>query len=108
MKEKIIYADFNNADRHGRLRLNCHGSVQSISQHGVTLHEGDELLLHDEELQVRGVAIFSLEEHIWVAIIDWQQVEPMQEEFCIGHDNITEERTKQFPNETVQRHYRCH
>lgn len=74
MSKPIVYADFNNADARGRLRLNCVGAIQDLSRQGVQLHEGLQLTLHDEELEVDGEARFSPEEKVWVAVIDWQMV----------------------------------
>lgn len=70
-----IFADFNNADGEGRLRLNCHGSISDIKRLGVELFEGKEILLTDEEgLKTKGIVHFSTEENIWVAKINWDNL----------------------------------
>lgn len=78
-----IYADFHNADSHGRLRLNCVGTLEDLAQQGVELHEGLVLTLYaddlDEkglldELLVDGTVSFSAEERCWVAVIDWTAI----------------------------------
>jgi hypothetical protein len=69
-----IYADFNNADPSGRLRLNCIGTIEDLARQGIHLREGLRLTLHDEELEVEGEVHFSPEEHLWVAEIDWNAV----------------------------------
>lgn len=69
-----LYADFNNADARGRLRLNCAGTVEDLARQGVRLEEGLPLTLHDEELEADGEAQFSPEESAWVARIDWDLV----------------------------------
>ncbi len=74
MPKPIIYADFNNADTQGCLRLNTVGTIQDLSQQGIQLREGLPLTLHDEEMEADGEAHFSLEEQIWVATINWQKV----------------------------------
>jgi hypothetical protein len=74
MSKPSIYADFNNADPRGCLRLNCVGTIQDLSRQGVRLREGLPLLLHDEELEADGEAHFSSDEGVWVAVIDWQRV----------------------------------
>jgi hypothetical protein len=74
MSRPTIYADFNNADSRGRLRLNCVGTVEDLSRQGVQLREGLQLTLHDEELEADGEAHFSAEEQIWVAVINWRLV----------------------------------
>jgi hypothetical protein len=74
MNAPLIYADFNNADGHGCLRLNCAGTTVDLFREGIELREGLPLVLHDEELEADGTAHFSAEERLWVAIIDWQKV----------------------------------
>jgi hypothetical protein len=74
MTKPTIYADFNNADPDGRLRLNCAGTSDDLARKEVHLEEGLPLLLHDEELEADGEAHFSATERIWVASIDWTKV----------------------------------
>ncbi len=69
-----IFADFQNADRLGRLRLNCVGTVQDLSAQGIQLKDGQEVLLYQEDLQVEGTVRYSEEEKIWVAEIDWNVI----------------------------------
>jgi hypothetical protein len=78
-----VYADFQNADSHGRLRLNCVGTVEDLSEQQVELSEGLLLTLYSDdvddkgaldELLVEGVASYSKEEHCWVAAIDWDAI----------------------------------
>ena len=71
MSEHTIYADFQNADSRGRLRLNCVGTIQDLAEKKIILHDGLRLTLHDEELETEGNVQFSTEEHLWVAEIDW-------------------------------------
>jgi hypothetical protein len=80
---KKVYADFQNADRHGRLRLNCVGTLEDLARQQVELREGLPLTLYaddlDEkgqldELLVEGVVTFSEEEHCWVAAINWAAI----------------------------------
>ena len=70
MKQPSIFADFQNPDPRGRLRLNCSGTIQDLATQGIRLSEGLHLELYDEELAVEGVAAYSREEGIWVAVID--------------------------------------
>ncbi len=83
MVKPKIYADFQNADSQGRLRLNCVGTVEDLTQQQVDLHEGLLLALYSDdldakgqldELLVDGVVSFSEEEHTWVAAIDWAAI----------------------------------
>jgi hypothetical protein len=72
MPMSSIYADFNNADALGRLRLNCVGTVNDLARLGVRLENGLRVIVHDEELEAEAEVEFSPEEHIWVAKIDWK------------------------------------
>jgi hypothetical protein len=83
MRKPRIYADFHNADSQGRIRLNCVGTVEDLSQQQVELREGLILTLYSDdlddkdqldELRVDGVVSFSQEEHCWVAAIDWAAI----------------------------------
>ena len=83
MAKPKIYADFHNADPHGRIRLNCNGTVEDLAQQQVELREGLALALYSDdlddksqldELLVDGVVSFSEEEHCWVAAIDWNAI----------------------------------
>ena len=70
-----IYADFNNADSLGRLRLNCNGAQGSLRRHEINLQEGMVLRLTDEEeFEALGIVMHSKEENIWVAQIDWNEI----------------------------------
>ena len=80
MNTPSIYADFNNADSRGCLRLNCVGTIQDLSRQGIRLHEGLKIVVHDEELEADGEAHFSAEEKVWVATINWERVRP--KEYC--------------------------
>ena len=69
MSKPTLYADFNNADSHGRIRLNCVGTIEDLSRQGLQLREGLPLTVHDEELEADGEVHFSAEEKTWVAVI---------------------------------------
>lgn len=66
-----LYADFNNADELGRVRLNGAGTLRDLARFGVPLSEGLALTVHDEELAADGVAEYSPAEKVWAARIDW-------------------------------------
>jgi hypothetical protein len=74
MSHPLVYVDLQNADTHGRLRLNCIGTILDLSRQKISLREGLELTLYDEDLEVEGEVLFSPEEHIWVAVIDWEAI----------------------------------
>ena len=69
-----VYADFQNADSKGRLRLTCNGTRDDLSTQGIQLQEGQCLRLYCEELEADGKVEFSDDEKIWVARIDWKAV----------------------------------
>lgn len=70
-----VTADFNNADALGRVRLNTIGSIESLARSGLKLTDGLAIRVHDgDELEADGVARFSSEEGIWVAVIDWDAI----------------------------------
>jgi hypothetical protein len=66
-----VYADFQNADVQGRLRLNCVGTLVDLSRQGIELSVGRSLILYSEDLEVSGVVEYSEAEYLWVAQIDW-------------------------------------
>jgi hypothetical protein len=74
MHQPRVFADFHNADAQGRLRLNCIGTVEDLAQHQIVLREDLPLILYSEELEVEGVAQYSTDEHIWVAVIEWNAI----------------------------------
>lgn len=78
MDNPRIYADFNNADAQGRLRLNCNGTLEDLSVQQLTLRERQWLTLYDEDLEVEGQVAFSPEENVWVALIDWAALKRQQ------------------------------
>ena len=78
-----VYADFHNADSHGRLRLNSVGTIEDLARQQIELREGLALSFYSDDLDdegaldkllVDGVVIFSEEEDCWVATIDWSAV----------------------------------
>ncbi len=70
-----IFADFNNADCRGRLRLSCHGTEVDLRRLGLQLEEGMEILVSDRDsLSAVGTVEWSCEEGIWVATIDRNEI----------------------------------
>jgi hypothetical protein len=72
-----IFADFQNSDKLGRVRLNTVGTIHDLNRLGLVLHEGDELTLSSFELEVAGKVTYSAEECIWVATIDWNNIKEL-------------------------------
>jgi hypothetical protein len=70
-----IFADFNNSDRDGRVRLNTVGALNDIKRLNIQFEKGLEILLDDHEgLATHGTVEFSNEENIWVAKIDREKL----------------------------------
>ena len=71
MPTPSIHADFMNADTQGRLRLTCVGTTEDLAR----LVEGLHIIVtDDDELEADGEVVYSTEEHIWVAKIDWNAI----------------------------------
>jgi hypothetical protein len=84
MVKPRIYADFQNADTRGHLRLNCIGTMEDLARQQIELREGLLLTLYSDdlddkgqldELMVDGIVSFSRDEHCWVAAIDWASIQ---------------------------------
>jgi hypothetical protein len=69
-----VFVDLQNADRRGRLRLNCIGTIEDLARQRIMLRNGVYLTLYSEELEVEGVVEYSTDEHLWVAVIDWSAI----------------------------------
>ena len=69
-----IFADFMNADPEGRVRLTCVGTAEDLSHLGVRLENGLRIVVTDEEVEADGEVVYSTDEHIWVARIDWNAI----------------------------------
>ncbi|HEU5285899.1 MAG TPA: hypothetical protein VFU20_05235, partial [Sphingomicrobium sp.] len=66
-----IYADFQNADREGYVRLNTEGTQADLCRVGLALSEGLRLCLSDGELRTTAVVVQPGTEGVWRAKIDW-------------------------------------
>ena len=91
-----VYADLNNADPEGRLRLNCIGTIRDLARQQVRLLPGVVLTLYTDDtdaagqpddLQVTGVVEYSEQEQCWVARIDWSAIRHVSE-LRPGQNNI--------------------
>lgn len=83
MKKPRLYADFQNADVSGRVRLNCVGTTEDLAKQHVQLQEGLTVTLYSDdtendgtpdELIVDGIVSYSNDEQCWVATIDWSAI----------------------------------
>jgi hypothetical protein len=92
MDSPKVFADFHNADSQGRLRLNCIGTVEDLAQQHIILQDGLWLTLYSEDLQVDGVVRYSSEEHLWVAVIDWNAIRRVESEPVAPEDHARKQR----------------
>ncbi|MBC8231013.1 hypothetical protein H8E77_15785 [bacterium] len=74
MNKPKVFADFHNADAQGRLRLNCIGTLEDLARQLISLRDGQSFVFYSEDLEVDGVVQYSKEEHLWVAVIDWDAI----------------------------------
>jgi hypothetical protein len=66
-----VFADFNNADEEGHLRLNPIGTIDDLVNQNIELQDGKIMTFYREDLEVDGIIKhYSQEENIWVAIIN--------------------------------------
>lgn len=79
MKTLRAFADFHNADVQGRIRLNCIGTFEDLARQNIKLQNGQLLTLYNEDLQVEGVVQYSPEENLWVATIDWNNIQQLED-----------------------------
>jgi hypothetical protein len=101
-----VYADFQNADPQGRLRLNCDGTARDLARQQVRLYDGLVLTLYSDdvddqgrldELEVTGVVQQSSEEQCWVARIDWSAVRHVSEQNGAQSEMTTESQPTIVP-----------
>mgnify|MGYP003390310368 CR=1 FL=1 len=78
MNHPRVFADFQNADPQGRLRLNCVGTIEDLAKQKIELHAGLGLTLYSEELEADGSVEFSDDEKLWVAAIDWNAMHSLE------------------------------
>ncbi|ADI63220.1 hypothetical protein [Trichormus azollae] len=66
----IVFAEFNNGDEEGHLRLNPIGTMDDLVNQNMELQDGKIMTFYSEHLEVDGIIKHSQEENIWVAIIN--------------------------------------
>lgn len=78
-----VFADFNNSDKHGRVRLNTNGAKADFISLGIEPRDGLKLWLTDhEELATSGVVRWDDVEG-WVAEIDFSELEKSAREAAL-------------------------
>jgi hypothetical protein len=94
VKGPRVYADFQNADAEGRLRLNCVGTTKDLARKHVVLRPGTILTLYSDDadekgtsddLEVSGVVEYSEAEQCWVARVDWKAIRHASEMYPDRH-----------------------
>jgi hypothetical protein len=75
-----VYADFQNANAQGRLRLNCVGTVRDLARQRIVLRDGLWLTVYSEDVEADGRVQYSAEENLWVAVIDWNAIREVEAE----------------------------
>lgn len=70
-----LFADFNNADPEGRVRLSCVGTMKDLEALQISLCEGMRIVIDDHDgLFADAIVRWSESEQIWVAQIDWRAI----------------------------------
>lgn len=69
--DERVFADFNNADEHGRVRLNTRGTARDLERLGISLCEGMPLILDDHDDVVAEAIVRWDGVNGWVAEVDW-------------------------------------
>lgn len=63
-----LYADFNNIDKYGRVRLNCKKSIIDIGRYGDRIYDNASVILDDyDQIEVHGRLVWT-DENVWCAI----------------------------------------
>jgi hypothetical protein len=89
-KQLRVFADFNNADEEGRLRLNCIGTIEDLARQKIELQDGQTLTFYSEDLEVEGMVKHSPEENIWVAVIDWDNIRQVEDDLEVVEYTTTQ------------------
>jgi hypothetical protein len=69
-----IYADFQNSDQEGFVRLNTAGALADLARLSVTLANGLSVVISDGELLSKAKVRDPGVEGIWQAQIDWEAI----------------------------------
>jgi hypothetical protein len=69
-----LFADFQNADEHGRVRLSINGTKADLRRLGIELSDGMQVMLDDDQGQTgRAVVRWSAGDG-WVAEVNWDAI----------------------------------
>jgi hypothetical protein len=65
MSENVVFADFNNRDSDGYVRLNTVGTVADLQKLSITLRDGLHLIVSDGDLRAEIVVHAPSTEGLW-------------------------------------------
>jgi hypothetical protein len=69
-----VYADFNNCDAEGRVRLNTTGSLEDLQNMELAPFDGMIVTIYCDDLEATGV-VRTLTDGCWGVEIDWKAVD---------------------------------
>jgi hypothetical protein len=69
-----IYADFNNCEEDGKVRLNSRGSLDDLSQVKNKIRSSMLVWIYDEELEVETELQYSQKWKIWLGEPNWSTI----------------------------------
>lgn len=69
-----IYADFNNCEEGGKVRLNTNGSLNDLSQVKGKIEQGMFVWLYDEEFEVLTKLEYHPKWKIWLGEPNWSTI----------------------------------
>jgi hypothetical protein len=69
-----IYADINNCEENGKVRLNTHGSLSNLFKREKKIHTGMLVWLHDEEFEVESKLEYDQKWKIWLGEPNWSTI----------------------------------
>lgn len=66
-----IYADFNNSEKNGKVRLNTNGSLSDLFKVKHKIHRDMVVWLYDEEFEVETKLEYDEKWKVWLGEPDW-------------------------------------
>ncbi|MCZ6681058.1 MAG: hypothetical protein O7E52_27880 [Candidatus Poribacteria bacterium] len=69
-----IYADFNNCEENGKVRLNTNGSLSDLSEVNDKIHPDMSVWLYDEEFEVEAKLEYNQKWKIWLGAPNWSTI----------------------------------
>ena len=69
-----IYADFNNCEENGKVRLNTNGSLGDLFRVKKQIHAGMPVWLYDEEFEVESKLEYDKKWKIWMGDPHWSTI----------------------------------